>query len=97
MRKLSVLAALILSCGIMGCQQEEQKSGAMSDEVVQVAVEVTPVTTTSFTRTRAYVGNVTAWKQVKVIPLASERILEYPWENGDYVEQGAMIARIRNE
>lgn len=97
MRKFSVLAALILSCSLMGCNQEEQNSGAMSDNVLKVAVETSTVTTTSFTRTRAYVGNVTAWKQVKVIPLASERILEYPWENGDFVEQGAMIARIRNE
>ncbi len=104
MRKFSILAALVLSCGMLtSCsmlglgEEDDANSGAMSDEVAAVAVETTTVTTTSFTRSRAYVGNVTAGKQVKVIPLASERILEYPWENGDFVQQGEMIARIRNE
>ena len=69
----------------------------MSEETLEIPVETTTVTTSSFTRTRAYVGNISAAKQVKVIPLASERILEYPWENGDFVQQGEMIARIRNE
>lgn len=98
MRRFSFLALLLLCSLLTSCQKEEGNSGAMSEEgEVLTSVETTTVTTTSFTRTRAYVGNVSAAKQVKVIPLASERILEYPWENGDYVKQGEMIARIRNE
>lgn len=92
----SILMALSLAF-MPGCQKGEESSGAMSETVLDVAVETSLVTTTSFTRTRAYVGNVSAAKQVKVIPLATERILEFPWENGDFVEKDAVIAVIRNE
>lgn len=95
--KGGILLALSLGLFMSGCQKEEESSGAMSETVLDVAVETTTVTTTSFTRKRAYVGNVSAAKQVKVIPLATERILEFPWENGDFVEKDAVIALIRNE
>lgn len=95
--KAGILLALSLGLFMSGCQKEEESSGAMSETVLDVAVETTTVTTTSFTRKRAYVGNVSAAKQVKVIPLATERILEFPWENGDFVEKDAVIALIRNE
>ena len=88
MRKFSILAAIFLFCCLTACSQKQESSGAMSEETLEIPVETTTVTTSSFTRTRAYVGNISAAKQVTVIPLASERILEYPWENGDFVQQG---------
>ena len=94
---VGVVMALGLLLGTTGCNNKEESSGAMSEQELDIAVETTTVTTTSFPRKRAYVGNVSAAKQVKVIPLATERILEYPWENGDFVEKGAVIAVIRNE
>lgn len=90
---ISMLVFGSISCG----KQEEEKSGAMSDQVTNVSVKTEVVRQSSFTRQRTYVGNITAAKQVKVIPLASERILKFPWENGDYVQKGQMIAEIRNE
>ena len=87
-----MMVALILA----GCDKKVESSGAMSETVEKTPVETTTVTTSSFTRTRAYVANVSAAKTVKVIPLASERILKYPWENGDFVKQGEVIAEIRN-
>lgn len=97
MKKIFWVIGLASLLGLTGCEKEVESSGAMSEETAVVAVETTTVSTSSFTRTRAYVGNVTAAKQVKVIPLTSERILKFPWENGDYVEKGEMIAEIRNE
>ena len=97
MKKIFWIIGLASLLGLTGCEKEVESSGAMSEETAVVAVETTTVSTSSFTRTRAYVGNVTAAKQVKVIPLTSERILKFPWENGDYVEKGEMIAEIRNE
>lgn len=101
MRKISFLVFLLTALSVAGCSMlgggEEEASGAMSDAKVETPVSVEVVKTTSFTRVRSYVGNVSASKQVKVIPLASERILKYPWENGDYVEKGQVIAEIRNE
>lgn len=100
MRKISfllLLLALTLT-SLPGCKflQKEKDSGAMNDEEATIAVEVQPVTTMSFPRTRAYVGNVSASKSVKVIPLASEQILKYDWENGQYIEEGQVVAEIRN-
>ncbi|MBO4351066.1 MAG: efflux RND transporter periplasmic adaptor subunit [Proteobacteria bacterium] len=90
-----ILFAFMLMC-LTGCNKKVESSGAMSEQTDSTPVETTTVTTSSFTRTRAYVANVGAAKTVKVIPLASERILSYPWENGDFVKQGEMIAEIRN-
>ena len=99
MRKISLLIALTasLSLGMIGCGQGEEKSGAMSEQVSKTAVQTQLVTTTSFTKTRSYVGNISPAKSVKVIPLASERILKFPWENGDFVKKGEVIAEIRND
>ena len=102
-RKISVLLATIamFAAGaslMTGCEQQQPAaSGAMSDEQEAVRVETVTVSTSSFTRKRAYVGNISAAKMVKVIPLANERILKYPWENGDFVQKGQVIAEIRNE
>ncbi len=99
MRKsLYILLSLFIVLSITGCNQKQQEaSGAMSDDVDDTAVQTYTVKTQSFTRTRAYVGNVSASKSVKVIPLASERILKFPWENGDFIQEGEIIAEIRNE
>ncbi len=99
MRKISLLIAMMaaLSLSVVACNKEEESSGAMSEQVSDTAVLTQDVTTTSFTRTRTYVGNIAAAKMVKVIPLASERILKFPWENGDFVQKGEVIAEIRNE
>lgn len=98
MRKIGLVGMMILlSMGTLSCNKEEESSGAMSDQVVNVPVETQVVKLSSFTRQRTYVGNVSAAKQVKVIPLTSERILKFPWENGDYIQKGQMIAEIRNE
>lgn len=101
-RRLGILltAVVMFATGsvlLSGCQQDGQSSGAMSEKQETLRVETVTVTTSSFTRTRAYVGNISAAKTVKVIPLASERILKYPWENGDFVSKGQVIAEIRNE
>ena len=99
MRKsLYILLSLFVVLMSVSCQKKQDEgSGAMSDAVEDTAVQTYTVKTQSFTRVRAYVGNVSASKSVKVIPLTSERILKYPWENGDYVQEGEVIAEIRNE
>lgn len=98
MRKIILTAIMImLALGTAACSKEKESSGAMSEAVADTPVVVQTVTKSSFTRSRTYVGNVAAAKQVKVIPLASERILRFPWENGDYVKKGDVIAEIRNE
>ena len=91
-RKICLLGMVfLLSLASVSCsKKEEEKSGAMSDQVSEVAVETETVRQLGFTRERTYVGNVSAAK-------ASERILKFPWENGDYVQKGQMIAEIRNE
>ena len=97
-KSLYILLILFVALTFSSCQQkDEESSGAMSDVVEDTAVQTYTVKTQSFTRVRAYVGNVSASKSVKVIPLASERILKYPWENGDFVKEGEVIAEIRNE
>ena len=60
-------------------------------------VKTTRLVTVDMGCPRASIAKKTAAKEVKVIPLASERILKYPWENGDYIEKGQVIAEIRNE
>lgn len=97
-RKHLFLLGVAVTLFLNGCNNgEKEVSGAMSEQTALTPVEVQTVTTSSFARQRTYVGNITAAKQVKVVPLTSERILKYPWENGDYVQKGQVIAEIRNE
>lgn len=96
--KLQAILWVLGLAALSGCGSDKQESsGAMSEQTALTQVEVQTVSTSSFSRERTYVGNITAAKEVKVIPLASERILKYPWENGDYIEKGQVIAEIRNE
>ena len=96
--KLPAILWVLGLAALSGCGSDKQESsGAMSEQTALTQVEVQTVSTSSFSRERTYVGNITAAKEVKVIPLASERILKYPWENGDYIEKGQVIAEIRNE
>lgn len=96
--KLQAILWVLGLAALSGCGSDKQESsGAMSKQTALTQVEVQTVSTSSFSRERTYVGNITAAKEVKVIPLASERILKYPWENGDYIEKGQVIAEIRNE
>ena len=96
--KLQAMLGVLGLAALSGCGSDKQESsGAMSEQTALTQVEVQTVSTSSFSRERTYVGNITAAKEVKVIPLASERILKYPWENGDYIEKGQVIAEIRNE
>lgn len=90
---LFLLAFLLLP----GC--DKFKPDVVTEEEVSLGrpVETVVVEGRNFNRVRSYVGNLTAYRQVKVIPLATERILKFPWENGDFIKKGEVIAEIRNE
>ena len=78
---VGVVMALGLLLGTTGCNNKEESSGAMSEQELDIAVETTTVTTTSFPRKRAYVGNVSAAKQVKVIQTAGDDVYDSKVEN----------------
>ncbi|MCL2325793.1 MAG: efflux RND transporter periplasmic adaptor subunit [Proteobacteria bacterium] len=97
MKKIYVFLLLCALC-LAGCDGGSEESGSAAERgKLEVSVETTLVTGAEFVRTRAYVGDISASKQVRVIPLATERILRFPWENGDFVRKGEVIAEIRNE
>lgn len=91
---LLFLVAFLL---LPGC--DKFKPDVVTEEEVSLGrpVETVVVEGRNFNRVRSYVGNLTAYRQVKVIPLATERILKFPWENGDFIKKGEVIAEIRNE
>ncbi|MFA5623456.1 MAG: efflux RND transporter periplasmic adaptor subunit [Bradymonadales bacterium] len=89
-----MLSVLLLSCQQKGMKTEEGQ--ALAQERKLTAVETAEVQKKTLEKRREYVGDVAVVRQVSVIPLASEQILRFPWENGDYVKEGEVIAEIRN-
>lgn len=93
---VSILILLVFLSVACNSEKVDQSADVNTSESKLTAVETAVVSHTNFVKTRSYVGDISAYKQVNVIPLASEKILEFPWNNGDIVHEGDKIAVIRN-
>lgn len=58
-------------------------------------VEVQAVQRADVTEVVRYGVDLSARSEVKIYPLVSEKILSFPWEDGDEIEEGEVVARIR--
>lgn len=92
-RLLLLLMAFLL---LAGCDKSDSEMSLDQEASLATPVETTVIEGRNFERSRSYVGDLSAYREVKVIPLATERILKFPWENGDFIKQGEVIAEIRN-
>ena len=62
----------------------------------QIQVVIDSVKQCDITETVSASGSVFPVTEVKISPEVSGEIIELPYEEGDYVQQGALLARINN-
>jgi RND family efflux transporter MFP subunit len=88
---LAILVALF-----PGCQSPE--SGTKGDEdQLEKTVRVETLGRTDIAEVLRYVADLHPRTEVKIFSQIPDRILYFPWENGDFIQRGQRIALIRKE
>lgn len=92
MQRKMVYSLIILGLSLIGagCGNKESKS----EETARVPVEVTQVQTGRVVQSLTFNGDIEAELEVKVFSKIPDRIEKYFVDEGNYVRQGAPIARI---
>ena len=92
-----VLATLTSIALLAACDQA--KTEAVATDVVEAPtpVLVTAVGTGDITVKLDYVADLKAHMEVRVYSQVMDRILEFPWKNGDEIEASATVAVIKSD
>ncbi|MBN2716112.1 MAG: efflux RND transporter periplasmic adaptor subunit [Deltaproteobacteria bacterium] len=88
---------LNLSLGAIACNPStsEAEASAAAPPIVSHPVEVAIVETATVEHTIRTTAELKASEEVVIAPQMSERITSFPFENGDTVEKGQIIAHLR--
>jgi RND family efflux transporter MFP subunit len=86
-----VLLALTLPT-LAACRDSRAR---LDEGPVGTPVEVATLATADLTRTVRYAADLRASAEVQLFTTVSDRVLAFPYEDGDFVEQGARVALIR--
>ena len=92
-----IVAVLCLLLALGSCS-EKGASPAKKDDIAAAAkkkVLVHTMTTMDMVDRRSYVADLEASTEITLYPLVAERIVSFPVEEGERVEAGQVIARIR--
>lgn len=89
MRKKAVLALALCAAIFSGCGQE-----TVVEEKKARSVEVTTVGKTEIASEFAYTGRAAAAKTVAVIPMVPGKVMDFYYEVGDSVNEGAVLFQV---
>ena len=87
-----VLLALTLPA-LAACSDTRARQG--SDGPAGTPVEVATLATADLTHTVRYAADLQASAEVQLFTAVSDRVLSFPYEEGDHVERGSQVALIR--
>ena len=90
----SALVLFALALPLLGACSDSRARQA-SDGPTGTPVEVVTTTTADLTRSVRYAADLQASAEVQLFTTVSDRVLAFPYEEGDYVERGARVALIR--
>ncbi len=82
---------------VIACSKPDEGNGEEEAKDERPAVVTTVARHMTFEQERTYIGNIEAVKQVNVMSLVSDRITEFPWQDGDLVQKGDRLITIRHE
>jgi multidrug efflux pump subunit AcrA (membrane-fusion protein) len=92
-----VLTVSLVLC-LVGCTEDKRADTGKKDAApVEAAkkVLVQSLRTMDMVDRRSYAANLEASTEITLYPLVAERIVSFPVEEGDRVEAGQVVARIR--
>lgn len=87
-------ALLSFATAVAACSGKGDPAAA---QVNVPTVRVAPVGRADFAEVLTYVADLRAKHEVKVFSPVPDRILYFPWNDGDYVQRGQRLALIRKE
>lgn len=82
---------------LVSCGNEGPSTGAVSPPAAPVAVSTAKVLLTPFTDTTLSVGNLRATESVDISASVTEKIVSLDFEDGQWVTQGEIIARLESD
>ncbi len=92
--RTSFFALLALSLSsLAGCASSSARMP--SDDPVGTPVHVATVQADDITRRVTYAADLQASAEVQLFTTVSDRVLAFPYEDGDFVQQGAQVALVR--
>jgi len=92
--RMPVLALFALTLpALAACTDSDARLA--TDGPVGTPVEVTTLATADLTRTVSYAADLQASAEVQLFTTVSDRVLAFPFEEGEFVEQGQRVALIR--
>ncbi len=96
-RILLAVVALGLLVGPSACEPKAAETVATDEAEAATPVLVSEVVTGDITVKLSYVADLKPSSEIRVYSQVMDRILEFPWNNGDEIEAGAMVAIIKSE
>jgi RND family efflux transporter MFP subunit len=78
---------------LLGCSEQEVSEPSQTESAGLQTIVITPATVQSET---SFDGTIEAVNQATVAAQTSGRVLELPYDVGDYVERGSVIVRLRD-
>jgi RND family efflux transporter MFP subunit len=94
MRRHTVLLATALA-GAAACAPQTEDSETVETSKSHVIVET--VRRADITETLTYVADLEPYAEVRLYSPLADRILSFPWENGQTVRKGQRVALVRKE
>jgi RND family efflux transporter MFP subunit len=94
-RLFSILVLIFACASQTGCDRDDQKRETKEKGANRPVVLVVPVQRGDLTEDLVYPVDIEAEVKVSINSLMSERIVKFPWENGDHIEKGQIVARVR--
>jgi membrane fusion protein (multidrug efflux system) len=89
------ISLAFMCCLGSACANRPGDKEAETREIRRPVVLVEPVRRRDLAETLAYPVDIEAEVKVSISALMSERIVRFPWENGDQIKKGQVVARIR--
>lgn len=79
----------------IACKTQTDANKTDSDALKKPVVSVSKVVRTDLKETLIYPVDLQAEYTVTINALLSERIVKFPWQDGDWIEKGQIVAKIR--
>ena len=85
-----------LGClALQGCESDSIAAPAQDEESAKIAVRTVAVGREDVVEQVRYVAEVKASATAKVYAPMTEIVTEFPWENGDFIKSGELVAELR--
>ena len=94
MQKKIISLAVLISLSFLLFFNCGKDANTNEDEVIKIPVETQKVNLKTVTKEVKYTGDVKAQQEVKVFSKIPDRILSFEKDEGDYVNEGDVIAKI---